>query len=85
MVFALMFDFLAGLFTWYVAPFATIVYTISAVLIEFVSVREKLQKIKVNAAEVPDIIRQIVQAASAKDAEKIVELITNKHSDNGTD
>ena len=33
-------------------------------------------KIKVNAAEVPDIIRQIVQAASAKDAEKIVELIT---------
>ena len=71
MVFALMFDFLAGLFTWYVAPFATVVYTISAVLIEFVSVREKLQKIKVNAAEVPDIIRQIVQAASAKDAEKI--------------
>lgn len=85
MVFALMFDFLAGLFTWYVAPFATVVYTISAVLIEFVSVREKLQKIKVNAAEVPDIIRQIVQATSAKDAEKIVELITNKHSDNGTD
>lgn len=74
-----------GLFTWYVAPFATVVYTISAVLIEFISVREKLQKIKVNAAEVPDIIRQIVQAASAKDAEKIVELITNKHSDNGTD
>ena len=35
MVFALMFDFLAGLFTWYVAPFATVVYTISAVLIEF--------------------------------------------------
>ena len=85
MVFALMFDFLAGLFTWYVAPFATVVYTISAVLIEFISVREKLQKIKVNAAEVPDIIRQIVQAASAKDAEKIVELITNKHSENGTD
>lgn len=80
-----MFDFLAGLFTWYVAPFATVVYTISAVLIEFISVREKLQKIKVNAAEVPDIIRQIVQAASAKDAEKIVELITNKHSENGTD
>lgn len=47
MVFALMFDFLAGLFTWYVAPFATVVYTISAVLIEFISVREKLQKIKV--------------------------------------
>ena len=46
MVFALMFDFLVGLFTWYVAPFATVVYTISAVLIEFISVREKLQKIK---------------------------------------
>lgn len=78
MAFALMFDFLGGLFDWYKFPFATIVYTVSSILIEFISVREKLHKIKVNAAEVPKMIRQIVQAASARDAQKILDLINQK-------
>lgn len=83
MAFALMFDFLGGLFDWYKLPFATIVYTISSILIEFISVREKLNKIKVHAAEVPKMIRQIVQAASTKDAQKILDLINQKKTEYG--
>lgn len=84
MVFALMFDFLAGLFTWYVAPFATVVYTISAVLIEFISVREKLQNQSKRGGSTGHNTADCA-GGKRKGRGKIVELITNKHSENGTD
>lgn len=68
------------MFTWYVAPFATVVYTISAVLIEFISVREKLQNQSKRGGSTGHNTADCA-GGKRKGRGKIVELITNKHSE----
>lgn len=68
-------DVLGLAFPWYSIPFAAILVTLAVVLIEGWSVVEKYKKIKSAAAEIPDMISKIVNAATSKDAEKIIKLM----------
>ena len=78
MLFALMFDILGSLLSFYIVPFATILCTIAVIYIEGKSVVENSKRKKAHAADVPDKVKKIVQAVSQKDAEIILEQLTKK-------
>ena len=71
MLFALMFDILGSLLSFYIAPFATILCTIAIIYIEGKSVVENSKRKKAHAAEVPNIVRKIVQAATVEQGHEI--------------
>lgn len=71
MFFALMFDLLGGLFTFYKIPFSTILCTVAIIAIEGKSVIENSRRKKAHAADIPDIIKQIIQATTAKQGHEI--------------
>ncbi len=66
MIFALMFDMLGSLLSFYVIPFATILCTIAILWIEGRSVVENSRRKKAHAADVPEIVKQIVQCATTE-------------------
>lgn len=66
MLFALMFDMLGSLLSFYVIPFATILCTIAILWIEGKSVVENSRRKKAHAADVPEIVKQIVQCATTE-------------------
>lgn len=72
MLFALMFDILGSLLSFYIVPFATILCAIAIMYIEGKSVVENSKRKKAHAADVPDIVRKIVQAATAEQGHKIL-------------
>ena len=76
MLFALMFDALGSLLSFYVAPFATMLCTVAIMVIEASSVIENSRRKKANAAHVPEMIKKIVQAATAQQAHDILEQIS---------
>lgn len=77
MLFALMFDMLGSLLSFYVMPFATILCTIAVIYIEFKSVVENSKKKKAHAADIPDIVGQIVQATTTEQGKEILKKISN--------
>ncbi len=76
MLFALMFDILGSLLSFYVVPFATILCTIAVIYIEGKSVVENSKRKKAHAADVPDIVKKIVRAATAEQGHEILNEIT---------
>lgn len=76
MLFALMFDILGSLLSFYIIPFATILYTIAVIYIEGKSVVENSKRKKAHAAEVPDIVKQIVRATTAEQGHEILDKIS---------
>lgn len=76
MLFALMFDILGSLLPFYIVPFATIFCTIAVIYIEGRSVIENSKRKKAHAGEVPDIIKQIIQAADAEQGREILNKIS---------
>ena len=76
MLFALMFDILGSLLSFYIVPFATILCTIAVIYIEGKSVVENSKRKKAYAADVPDIVKKIVQAATAEQGHEILNEIT---------
>lgn len=76
MLFALMFDILGSLLSFYVVPFATILCTIAVIYIEGKSVVENSKRKKAHAADVPDIVKKIVQAATVEQGHEILNEIT---------
>lgn len=76
MIFALMFDMLGSLLSFYVIPIATILCTVAIIYIEARSVIENSKRKKAHAAEVPDIIKQIVQATTAEQGHEILNKIS---------
>ena len=76
MLFALMFDILGSLLSFYIVPFATILCTIAIIYIEGKSVVENSKRKKAHAAEVPDIVKKIVQAATTEQGHEILNEIT---------
>lgn len=75
MLFALMFDVLGSLLSFYIIPFATILCTVAVICIEGKSVVENSKRKKAHAAEVPDIVKQIVQATTAEQGHEILDKI----------
>lgn len=78
MVFGTMFDCLGMLLPFYILPFGTMLCTIGAMLIEGKSVHENSIRKKAHAADIPEVIKNIMQAVSQKDAEIILEQLTKK-------
>lgn len=76
MLFALMFDILGSLLSFYIIPFATILCTIAIIYIEGKSVVENSKRKKAHAADVPDIVKKIVQAATVEQGHEILNEIT---------
>ena len=76
MLFALMFDILGSLLSFYIIPFATVLCTVAIIYIEGKSVVENSKRKKAHAAEVPDIVKQIVQATTAEQGHEILNEIT---------
>ena len=76
MLFALMFDILGSLLSFYIVPFATILCTIAVIYIEGKSVVENSKREKAHAADVPDIVKKIVQAATVEQGHEILNEIT---------
>ena len=76
MLFALMFDILGSLLSFYIIPFATILCTIAVIYIEGKSVVENSKCKKAHAADVPDIVKKIVQAATVEQGHEILNEIT---------
>lgn len=85
MLFALMFDILGSLLSFYIIPFATILCTIAVIYIECTSVVENSKRKKAHAGEVPDIVMQIVQAATAEQGHEILDRISKLLSLNEKD
>lgn len=78
MLFGFMFDCLGMLLTFYVLPFGTMLCALGVIAIEGKSVIENSARKKAHAADIPEVIKKIIQAATTKDAEIIVEQLTNK-------
>lgn len=78
MLFGFMFDCLGMLLPFYILPFGTMLCTIGVIAIEGKSVIENSARKKAHAADIPEVIKKIIQAASTKDAEIILKQLTNK-------
>lgn len=75
MIFALMFDTLGSLLSFYVLPFATILCTLAVIYIEGKSVVENSKRKKAHAADVPEIVKKIVQATTNEQGHKVLSKI----------
>lgn len=82
MMFALMFDVLGGLLSFYILPFASILCTLAVLYIEGKSVIENAKRRKTGAAGVPRVIEQIINAATKEQGievlTKIATMLTSK-------
>ncbi len=76
MLFAFMFDILGSLMAFYKIPFATILCTIAVMYIEGKSVVENSKRKKAHAAEVPNIVKQIIQASTTEQSHEILKKIS---------
>jgi len=71
----LMFDLLGAFLSFYVMPFATMLGALSIILIEGKSVIENSRRKKSNSANIPDVMRQIVNAKNIRESKEVYEAI----------
>ena len=85
LIFALMFDILGAFLSFYYLPFLTMVSTLAIIIIEGRSVIENGQRKKSHAAQIPEVVADIIKAATSEDADKVYKRIvegyehTKKH------
>lgn len=75
LMFTLLFDLIGCLFPFYKLPFASVLASIAVIAIELSSVIENSRRKKSHAGDLPDMVKQIIQCATAKDGEKILQEI----------
>lgn len=80
LIFALLFDLIGSLFEFYKLPFATILGSIAVIAIEASSVLENSRRKKSHAADVPEVIKKIVQCTTTEKGKEILEQLTNELS-----
>lgn len=80
MLFGFMFDILGMLLPFYILPFGSMLCSFGEILIEGKSVIENSAKKKAHAAELPNIISDIIKAATAKDAEQIIKKLKTENN-----
>ena len=73
--FGVIIDVLGLAFVWYNMPYCAVIVAAGVVLIEAKSVLENYQKMKSAARAMPDVVKQIIEAVTDKDAAKVIELI----------
>lgn len=80
LIFALLFDLIGSLFTFYKLPFATILGSVAVIAIEGSSVIENSRRKKSHAADVPDVIKRIINCTTSDKAKEIIEQINKELS-----
>lgn len=81
--FALMFDALGLCFIhFYVLPFATLLCTVAIMCIEGKSVIENARRKKAHSAEIPEMVKKILQATKKEHAHEIIDLIKTEYETN---
>lgn len=78
LMFTFMIDVLGSLLSFYILPFATILCAIAVLLIEGKSVMENSKRRKAHAADVPDMVRQIVQCTTTAKGQELLERLTEE-------
>lgn len=82
LMFLLLFDLIGSLFPFYTLPFASILGSIAVISIELISVIENSKRKKSHAGDIPEIVKKIVQCATSKEGEKILDEIRKELNDN---
>lgn len=81
MLIAALLDLLGSLFTFYIIPFASILFCLGLVCVEIKSLFEHAKRRKSKAVEMKEIMQAIIRAANDKDAveafKNIQEFVTN--------
>ena len=75
LLFALMFDVLGAFLSFFYLPFLTIASTLAIIIIEGRSVIENSQRKKSHAAQIPEVVADIIKAATSEDADKVYKKI----------
>lgn len=75
LIFLLLFDLIGSLFEFYKLPFATILGSAATIGIELKSVIENSRRKKSHSADLPDVIKKIIQCATVEDGKKILQEI----------
>ena len=71
LIFAMLFDILGAFLSFYYLPFMTMVCTLAIIIIEARSVIENSHRKKTRAAEIPEVVADIVKAVTSEDADKV--------------
>lgn len=71
-IFAVLIDVLGLCFPWYVIPYAAVIVTLGILVIEGKSVLENFKKKKSNAADIVEVIGEILECADSDTAQKII-------------
>ena len=69
-IFAVLIDVLGLCFPWYVIPYAAVIVTLGILVIEGKSVLENYKKKKSNAADIGEVIEEILKCADSDTAKK---------------
>lgn len=77
-VFGVLLDVLGLCFTWYAIPYAAVLVTLGILMIEGKSVLENFRKKKSNAADIVDVIEDILECADSDTAQKIIKKLKEK-------
>ena len=85
LMFAFMVDALGSLLSFYILTFATMLCALAILCIEGKSVLENRKKKKAHAGDVPDMIKQIIQAATAEQGNEVLNKIINQLNVNKND
>lgn len=80
LMFLLLFDLIGTLFEFYKLPFATILGSVSVIAIELKSVIENSRRKKSHSAEIPEIIKEIIQCSTTSKGEEILKRISKELS-----
>lgn len=73
LMFLLLFDLIGTLFEFYKLPFATILGSVSVIVIELKSVIENGRRKKSHSAEIPNIVKEIIQCSTPGKGKEIIE------------
>lgn len=85
LMFAFMVDALGSLLSFYILPFATMLCALAILCIEGKSVLENSKRRKAHAGDVPDMIKQIIQAVTTEQGNEVFNKIVNQLNTNKND
>jgi hypothetical protein len=85
LMFAFMVDVLGSLLSFYILPFATMLCALAILCIEGKSVLENSKRRKAHAGDVPDMIKQIIQAATTEQGHEVFNKIVKQLNTNKND
>lgn len=77
-IFGILLDVLGLCFTWYAIPYAAVLVTLGILMIEGKSVLENFRKKKSNAADIVEVIGEILDCADSDTAQKIIKKLKEK-------